>query len=78
YLLSHGHIAQVFTQGMHLGDALMLIASIGYALYGVLLKRWKMPIPAWQANFVMSTFAILYVLPFFIFLPASQMQLNQH
>lgn len=77
YLLSHGHIAQVFSQGMHLGDGLMLLAAIGYALYGVLLKRWKMPIPAWQSNFVMSSFAILYVLPFFIFLPASQMQLNQ-
>ncbi|WP_269913451.1 DMT family transporter [Acinetobacter sp. HY1485] len=76
YLLGHGHISEVFTQGVHVGDVLMLIAAIGFALYGVLLKRWKMPIPAWQANFVMSAFALVYVLPFFVFLPATQMQLN--
>lgn len=77
YLLSHGSITNIWKQGVHLGDGLMLIAAAGYALYGVLLKRWKMPIPAWQSNFVQSSFAIVYVLPFFIFLPASQMQLNQ-
>ncbi|WP_043971364.1 MULTISPECIES: DMT family transporter [Acinetobacter] len=77
YLLSHGSITDIWKQGVHLGDGLMLIAAAGYALYGVLLKRWKMPIPAWQSNFVQSCFAIVYVLPFFIFLPASQMQLNQ-
>lgn len=77
YLLSHGSITGIWKQGVHLGDGLMLIAAAGYALYGVLLKRWKMPIPAWQSNFVQSCFAIVYVLPFFIFLPASQMQLNQ-
>ncbi|WP_332605286.1 DMT family transporter [Acinetobacter sp. ESBL14] len=77
YLLSHGSITDIWKQGVHLGDGLMLIAAAGYALYGVLLKRWKMPIPAWQSNFVQSSFAIVYVLPFFIFLPASQMQLNQ-
>ncbi|WP_333661420.1 DMT family transporter [Acinetobacter sp.] len=78
YLLSHGSISQIWQQGVHLGDGLMLIAAAGYALYGVLLKRWKMPIPAWQSNFVQSSFAILYVLPFFVFLPASGRLLNQH
>lgn len=77
YLLSHGYILNIWDQGVHIGDGLMLVAALGYALYGVLLKHWKMPIPAWQSNFVQSSFAILYVLPFFIFLPAADMQLNQ-
>lgn len=77
YLLGYGHVGDVFTQGVHIGDLLMLIAAMGFSLYGVLLKSWKMPIPAWQANFVMSIFALIYVLPFFMFLPTSQMQLNQ-
>lgn len=77
YLLSHGSILNIWDQGVHLGDGLMLVAAFGYALYGVLLKHWKMPIPAWQSNFVQSSFAILYVLPFFIFLPVADMQLNQ-
>ncbi|TCM70811.1 drug/metabolite transporter (DMT)-like permease [Acinetobacter calcoaceticus] len=77
YLLSQGRVSQVLANGIHLGDGLMLIAAIGFAFYGVLLKRWKMPIPAWQSNFVQSCFAIVYVLPFFVFLPAADMQLNQ-
>ncbi|EPF80724.1 DMT family transporter [Acinetobacter rudis] len=77
YLLSQGQPSQLLQGGVHVGDGLMLIAAIGFALYGVLLKRWKMPIPAWQANYVQSVFALIYVLPFFLFLPASQMQLNQ-
>lgn len=77
YLLSQGQPSQLLHGGVHVGDGLMLIAGIGFALYGVLLKRWKMPIPAWQANYVQSVFALIYVLPFFVFLPASQMQLNQ-
>lgn len=77
YLLGRGSVSEVLAQGVHLGDVLMLIAAIGYALYGVLLKKWKMPIPAWQSNFVQSTFALIYVLPFFLFLPAVDMQLNR-
>jgi len=77
YLLSRGDISHVLAGGIHLGDGLMLIAAVGFALYGVLLKKWKMPIPAWQSNFVQSTFAIIYVLPFVIFLPAADRQLNQ-
>ena len=77
YLLGQGQVTQVFATGIHLGDGLMLIAACGFALYGVLLKKWKMPIPAWQSNFIQSCFAIIYVLPFFIFLPAEDMQLNQ-
>ena len=77
YLLGRGSVLEVLAQGVHLGDVLMLIAAIGYALYGVLLKKWKMPIPAWQSNFVQSTFALIYVLPFFLFLPAVDIQLNR-
>ena len=77
YLLGRGSVLEVLAQGVHLGDVLMLIAAIGYALYGVLLKKWKMPIPAWQSNFVQSTFALIYVLPFFVFLPAVDIQLNR-
>ena len=43
YLLSHGSILNIWDQGVHLGDGLMLVAAFGYALYGVLLKHWKMP-----------------------------------
>lgn len=76
YLLNQGNVNQISHMQAHSGDVLILIAAIGYAFYGVLLKKWQIPLPAWQSNFIQSTFALLYVLPFFIFLPATSMGLN--
>ena len=36
----------VFHNGVHVGDGLMLLAAFSYALYGVLLRHWKVPLPA--------------------------------
>lgn len=76
YLLSHGQISTLFAGGVYAGDGLMLIAATGYALYSVLLKYWKMPVPAWQSTYVQALFALIYVLPFFVGLQNSERQLN--
>ena len=78
YLVSQGHIGQLLQQGIHLGDGLMLIAASGYALYSVLLKHWKMNIPAWQSTYVQAIFALIYMLPLFFMVPASQARLDSH
>ncbi len=44
YLVSGGDLSSLLRNGVHAGDALMLLAAIVYALYGVLLKRWDLPI----------------------------------
>ncbi len=38
----------VLQQGINMGDAMMLIATLAYALYSTLLKYWQMEIPALQ------------------------------
>ena len=76
YLLSHGQISTLFAGGVYAGDGLMLIAATGYALYSVLLKYWKMPVPAWQSTYVQAIFALIYVFPFFVGLQNSERQLN--
>lgn len=76
YLLSHGQISTLFAGGVYAGDGLMLIAATGYALYSVLLKYWKMPVPAWQSTYVQAIFALIYVFPFFVGLHDSERQLN--
>lgn len=78
YLVSQGHISQLLQQGIHLGDGLMLIAASGYALYSVLLKHWKMNIPAWQSTYVQAIFALIYMLPLFFRVPVSQARLDSH
>ncbi|UQV47434.1 DMT family transporter [Janthinobacterium lividum] len=49
YLLSHGDPAALIAHGAALGDALMLLACLSYAGYGVLLKRWKIPLNNWHS-----------------------------
>ena len=78
YLVSQGHISQLLQQGIHPGDALMLIAASGYALYSVLLKHWKMDIPAWQSTYIQAIFALAYMLPLFLMLPPNQARLDSH
>ncbi|NYE22436.1 DMT family transporter [Pigmentiphaga litoralis] len=58
YLLSHGDPASLLTAGVRLGDGLMLLASLAYAGYAVLLKKWKLPLGNWQSLTVQTWCAV--------------------
>ncbi|NMU93426.1 DMT family transporter, partial [Achromobacter ruhlandii] len=75
-LVGQGGMLSVFQHGIHVGDGLMLMAAFSYALYGVLLRHWKVPLPAWQSTFVQSIFALLYMLPLYLRVPAAQAALD--
>ncbi|MBV8622223.1 MAG: DMT family transporter [Herbaspirillum sp.] len=68
YLVGQGDLSQALQSGVHLGDALMLLAALSYSLYGVLLKHWKMNVPAWQAIYVQAIAALVFMLPQFLLL----------
>ncbi|WP_334166997.1 DMT family transporter [Achromobacter mucicolens] len=76
YLVGQGDMLSVFQHGVHVGDGLMLLAALSYALYGVLLRHWKVPVPAWQSTFVQSIFALIYMLPLYLRVPAAQAALD--
>ncbi|ANY17822.1 DMT family transporter [Bordetella pseudohinzii] len=59
YLISGGDPASLLAGGAHIGDILMLIASLAYALYGVLLKRWQAGLPAWQSNYIQGIASLI-------------------
>jgi drug/metabolite transporter (DMT)-like permease len=63
YLTSHGEPATLLTGGFHIGDGLMLIAIAANSLYGVLLKRWTIPLSMWLQLFWQIGFATLLLLP---------------
>jgi drug/metabolite transporter (DMT)-like permease len=63
YLTSRGEPATLLTGGFHIGDGLMLIAIAGNSLYGVLLKRWTIPLSMWLQLFWQIGFATLLLLP---------------
>ncbi|KLV10452.1 EamA/RhaT family transporter [Photobacterium ganghwense] len=63
FMLSHGEISNLADQGISQGDGLLLLAAFVYALYSVLLKRWRMPINNWQSVYVQGLFAVMMLTP---------------
>ena len=72
YLITQGQPALLFANGAHIGDLLMIFAALAYALYGVLLKRWHVGLPSWQSTYMQALFALLFMLPMLLRLPASE------
>lgn len=77
YLISEGHPGKLLTGQWHGGDLLMLAAITGYALYSVLLKRWKLPIPAWHSTYVQAISALVCMIPAMLFVPEGQARISQ-
>jgi len=63
YMLSHGQINSLLSEGINIGDSYMLIAACSYSLYGVLLKRWRLPFNNWIALYVQMVFAVIILIP---------------
>ncbi|QDQ29410.1 DMT family transporter [Chitinimonas arctica] len=68
-VVSEGSVGRLFAHGIGLGDALMLVANLAYALYSVLLKKWQLKIPATQLLYVQILVAILALLPLYLLSP---------
>lgn len=69
WLVSGGNPAQLLAQRPGNGEVMMLAASTSYALYGVLTKRWAIPLPTWQSLYVQIFFGVVLLLPGFLLAP---------
>jgi drug/metabolite transporter (DMT)-like permease len=69
FLISAGHPASLLTHGVGAGELLMLGASLSYALYNVLLKRWAVPLPTWVALYIQVIVGVIVLLPLFLLAP---------
>ena len=76
YLVSGGRLTSLLQNGVHPGDALMLLDAIVYALYGVLLKRWSLPIPGWQSTYMQALCALAIMFPAFLATPVPLRLIN--
>ena len=68
FVIAQGNIASLLNLGGHLGDLLMIAAVFFYAFYGVFLKKWKLQIPLMLSLYVQIIFALIYHLPFLMWL----------
>jgi drug/metabolite transporter (DMT)-like permease len=71
YLTSRGNPIDLMRGGLHLGDALMLVAVLSNALYGVLLKRWALTLPVWEQLFWQILAATIVLVPIWLMGPIS-------
>ncbi|RYZ82160.1 MAG: DMT family transporter [Moraxellaceae bacterium] len=62
-LIGQGNPANILIGNIHHGDGLMLLAVSAYACYGVLLKRWQIPLNTWHSVYVQIFFGALFQLP---------------
>ncbi|PNQ53836.1 DMT family transporter [Vibrio sagamiensis] len=66
FMLGQGNITYFVHQNMVQGDTLMLFAALSYALYCVLLKRWKMPFGSMILVYMQGGFTLVMLLPLWL------------
>lgn len=69
FMLSHGDMTNLAI-GVTQGDLLLLISAFVYALYGVLLKRWQLPISTWESVYIQGIIAVLMLTPLLFSAPS--------
>lgn len=75
-LAAGGNPARLLRGALHPGDALMLVAVASNALYGVLLKRWELPLSTWEQLYVQIGFGVLLLAPFWWAAPSATITLH--
>lgn len=66
FMLGKGDVAFFLHQDITPGDGIMVVASICYAAYCVLLKRWKMPLSNWTMVYMQGLLALVMLTPLWL------------
>ena len=66
WLISKGNPAVLLTQGLGQGELLMFIAGLAYAFYGVLTKRWAIPLSSIHSLYIQIVFGVILLIPVFL------------
>ncbi|HWH88641.1 MAG TPA: DMT family transporter [Pseudomonas sp.] len=64
-VVSSGSLAALLQHGVNLGDAMMLIATLAYAVYSTLLKKWQLRLPPLVLLYLQVLVAIVVLFPLF-------------
>lgn len=66
YMLGEGDVTFFLHQAVTQGDILMLVASLSYAAYCVLLKRWQMPLSNWVNIYLQGSCSLIMLTPLWL------------
>lgn len=68
-VVSNGSLDVLLAHGLNLGDAMMLIATLAYAIYSTLLKKWQLRLPPLQMLYLQVLVAIVVLFPLYLMSP---------
>ena len=64
-VVSSGSLGALLQHGVNLGDAMMLIATLAYAIYSTLLKKWQLRLPPLVLLYLQVLVAIVVLFPLY-------------
>jgi len=64
-VVSTGSLTALLSHGVNLGDAMMLIATLAYAIYSTLLKKWQLRLPPLVLLYLQVLVAVVVLFPLF-------------
>ena len=64
-VVSSGSVDVLLQQGINLGDAMMLVATLAYAVYSTLLKKWQLRLPPLVLLYLQVLVAVVVLFPLY-------------
>jgi hypothetical protein len=64
--------------GVNLGDAMMLVATLAYAIYSTLLKKWQLKLPPLVLLYLQVLVAVVVLFPLFLASPKDRFDPAEH
>jgi len=68
-VVSSGSLGALLEHGVNLGDAMMLVATLAYAIYSTLLKKWQLRLPPLVLLYLQVLVAVVVLFPLFVASP---------
>ncbi|WP_223451694.1 MULTISPECIES: DMT family transporter [unclassified Pseudomonas] len=68
-VVSSGSLSALLEHGVNQGDAMMLIATLAYAIYSTLLKKWQLRLPPLVLLYLQVWVAVVVLFPLFAVSP---------
>ncbi|MCK3826550.1 MULTISPECIES: DMT family transporter [unclassified Pseudomonas] len=66
-VVSSGSLGALLQHGVNLGDGMMLVATLAYAVYSTLLKKWQLRLPPLVLLYLQVLVAVVVLLPLYLF-----------
>ncbi|WP_456024785.1 DMT family transporter [Pseudomonas protegens] len=75
-VVSSGSLGALLQHGVNMGDAMMLIATLAYAIYSTLLKKWQLRLPPLVLLYLQVLVAIAVLFPLYAASPKTGLTLQ--